>query len=146
MATPRTKFPGFFLYFLCLLYFPCLHCIPSAHAQQPPVDAAEISRELLYHPAQRIEATPGGWIFRAAQFTYRFDPASSRWEVAREKNFSAAEAGRTTTRYTSARLGTEYRFKGVGPDDEGILEIRRGEQPEPLARLRLWERKQLAAT
>ncbi len=144
MAAPRTKFPWFFLYFL--LCFPSLHGIPSARAQQPPVDAAEISRELLYHPARRIEATPGGWIFRAAQFTYRFDPASSRWEVAREKNFSAAEAGRATIRYTSARLGTEYRFKGVGADEEGTLEIRRGEQPEPVARLGLWERKQLAAT
>ncbi len=146
MATPRTKFPGFFLCFLCFLYFPCLHGIPSARAQQPPVDAAEISRELLYHPARRIETTPGGWIFRAAQFTYRFDPASSRWEVAREKNLAAAEPGRATTRYANARLGTEYRFKGVGADEEGILEIRRSEQPEPVARLRLWERKQLVAT
>ena len=140
MFCPNVSFRSSFLCFLCFLSFPAL-----APAQQPPVDAADISRELLYHPARRIEATGQRVLFRAAQFTYRFDPASTHWEGARENNFSPAEAGRSLKSYTSARLSAEYRFKAAASDDEGILEIRRGAEPEPVVRLRLWERKQLAA-
>ena len=144
MSRPTFAFWGFFLRLLCLL---CFLCFPSlARAQQPPADATEISREVLYHPARRIESTARGWIFRAAQFTYRFDPASGQWEVAREKNSFPAESGRAARVYASARLGAEYRLKGTSTDEEGFVEIGRGEEPDPVARLRLWERKPLATT
>jgi len=134
----RILFP-YFLYLLCFL---CLS--PSTPAQQPPVDPAEISRDLLYHPARRIETSGLRMIFRATQFTYRFDPASGQWEVTREKNFDLAEANRTVQVYKSARRGTEYRFVSKSTDDEGILEIHPREDVEPLVRLVLWNRKQLA--
>ena len=140
MACPARWVSGRFLCLLCFFSF-----LRVAPAQQPLVDAADISRELLYHPVRRIEITGQRVLFRAAQLTYRFEPASSHWEVARENNFSPAEAGRSVKSYNGARLSAEYSFKAAASDDEGILEVRRGAEPEPVARLRLWERKQLAA-
>ncbi len=139
MAKPSLSLRGFFLYLLYLLCLP-----PAMRAQQPLVDAADISRELLYHAARRIETSGQQVIFRAGQFTYRFKPSSSLWEVGREKNDFPAEAGRAAKSYTSARSGVEYLLKGTSSDDEGILEIRRADQSEPVAHLRLWERQQLA--
>ena len=131
---------------LCISVFPCL----PGSAQQQPVDAAEISRELLYHPARRIEIGPQRVVFRAAKFTYRLDPSSGRWEVVREKNFAPAEPLAALKSYKSERLGAEFRFVGVANDNEGMLEIRRGTDPNlsvrPFAPLVLWNRKRLAAT
>ncbi|HEX2714112.1 MAG TPA: hypothetical protein VHM88_18110, partial [Candidatus Acidoferrales bacterium] len=108
------------------------------------MDAADISRELLYHAARHIETSRGQVVFRAPQFTYRFEPSCSQWAVGREKNSFPAEARRAPKSYTTVRRGVEYRLKGTSSDDEGFLEVRRAEQPEPVARLRLWERQQLA--
>ena len=141
MVKPSLSFRGFFLYLFCLLCLP-----PAMHAQQPLVDAADISRELLYHAARRVETTGQQVIFRAAQFAYRFEPSTSQWDVGREKNNFPAEAGRAAKSYTSAHLGVEYRLKGTSSDDEGILEVRRADQSEPVVHLRLWERQQLATT
>jgi len=124
----------------CLLSFLSL---TSLHAQQPPVDAADISRDLLYHPARAIESRGGAVLFRAAEYTYTLDPATATWKVTREKN--ALPATRSLSSYRSERLGVEYKFKGESTDDEGILEIRAGAEPEPLLRLVLWTRAQLAA-
>lgn len=128
--------------FLCLLCFLCL-LTSAADAQQAPVDPAEISRELLYHPARQIETTARGLIFRAAQFTCRFDPTTGQWEVRREVN-AEARIGPPMETYKSERLGVEYHFASPSSDDEGILEIRRGAEPQPLARLHLWNRGQVA--
>lgn len=129
----------------------CLLCFPFFLAsQQPPVDAGEISRGLLYHPARRIDATEQGLLFRAAQFTYWCDPASGQWEVRREKNLSVAEVAPAIKNYRSARLAAEYRLVGTSTDDEATLQIRRGPEEslkvEPFAPLVLWKRQQLAAT
>ncbi len=126
-----------------LLQFLCLVVLPASSAQQPPVDAADISHDLLYHPARTIEFRRGGVHFRAAEYTYAFDPATGTWKVTREKNAIPKE--RSLSSYRSERLGAEYRFKGESTEDEGILEIRVGENPEPLFRLVLWKRPQLAA-
>ncbi len=138
------RFCGF-LYLLCFLGLLGW----AGQAQQPPVDAAEISRELLYHPARRIETSEQGLIFRAAQFTYRFDFASGQWQVRREKNLASAEIGQAIKTYKSAALGTEFGLIGTSTDDQGTLEIRRGLgqslKLEPFAPLVLWTRKQLAA-
>ena len=128
------------LYLLCFLYFLCL---PASLAQQPPADAADISRDLLYHPARALETRAGAVVFRAAEFTYTLDPTTGQWKVTQEKN--ALPAARSLSFYRSERLGTEYRFKGESSDDEGILEIRSSADPEPLLRLVLWNRRQLAA-
>src|SRR5574341_177460 len=124
---------------LCLLSFLSL---PSLRAQQPPVDAADISRELLYHPARAIESRGGAILFRAAEYTYTLEPATAAWRVIREKN--AFPAARSLNSYRSERLGVEYRFKGESTDEEGTLEIRAGPDPEPIVRLILWNRTQLA--
>ena len=58
---------------LCFLY------LPGSLAQQPPVDAADISRDLLYHPARAIESRAGAVVFRAAEFTYTLDSAAGSW-------------------------------------------------------------------
>ena len=112
------------------------------------MDAGEISRELLYHPARRIETREQGLVFRTERFTYRFDPSSGRWEVHREKNFAAAEAIPAIKSYKSARLNAEYRFVARSTDDEATLEIRRGPEEslkvEPFGPLVLWKRQQLA--
>lgn len=86
--------------------------------------------------------------FRAAQFTYRFDPSSGQWDVRRESNFSS-DSSQARKSYKSARLAAEYRFLGTSTDDEATLEIRRGSEDSANAahpaRLVLWNRKQLAA-
>lgn len=141
---PRRCFILYFLYLLSFLYF------PPARAQQPPADAAEISRELLYHPARLIEFSAAGpnlqtALFRAKQFLYRFDAAAGKWEVQREKNDAAAEADAPRKRYQT-RQGMEYRFAAASTEEEGILEIRRSDQTERVARIALWNRAQLATT
>ena len=144
MPVSRPILRGFILCLLCLLCFPCFLA-----SQQPPVDAGEISRGLLYHPARRIDATEQGLLFRAAQFTYRFAPASGQWEVRREKNPSVAEVAPAVKTHKSARLAAEYRFIGTSTDEEASLQIRRGPEEslkvEPFAPLVLWKRRQLAA-
>src|SRR5712692_7281429 len=113
MVTANLSTGRLFPCFLCLL------CLPGlAAAQQPPVDAAEISRDLLYHPARLIESSWAGpelrlAVFRAAEFT--------------------------------DRLGADYFLAAASTGDEGILDIRGSAGGEPLARVRLWERKRLAA-
>lgn len=133
--------------FLALLACLCLLGASSpAGAQQPVSDAAEVSRDLLYHPARRIELAPDAVVFRAAQFTYRWDRAGARWEVRREKNFAPADLRRALRSYRHAATGAEFRFAAAESDDEGILEIRpmADLEGEPVARLRLWDRAQLA--
>lgn len=123
-----------------------LLCLPLfLDAQDRPADASEISRDLLYHPAQRIEAVEGKLLFRAVQFTYQFDLTTEQWAVRREKNSVAGE--RAVTSYRRASGDAQFRFAGSSTDDEGILEIRRGTlaDSEPVARLELWTRGQLAA-
>jgi hypothetical protein len=133
----------FFLYFLYLLN---LFYLPD-NSQQPPSDAAEISRDLLYHPAYRIETESSAVVFRAAEFTYRFDRATSQWEVRRERNFRRNEAPRSLSTYRHEASGTTYRFTAPDDDDAGILEIRplADAEGEPVAQVRLWTRAQLAA-
>ncbi len=130
-----------------LLCFLCFLCIPGELCpQQPPVDAAEVSRDMLYQPAYRIEMGAGGVVFRSEHFTYRFDAASSQWDVHGEKNFTASELPRAVRSYRHESSGTTYRFVAAESADEGILEIRpfADAEGEPLARVRLWTRQQLA--
>jgi len=118
--------------------------VPSvlfAQADTPP-DAAGISLSLLYHPAERIEVSSSRITFRAQQFTYTFNPATSQWAIAREKHDVEP---RGVTRYLHAASGTEFRFRGSSTDDAGILEIYRGAEEDPLAKLELWNRGRLAA-
>ncbi len=135
------------LFSLCWLN---LGLATAAAPQDRPVDAAEIARNLLYQPARRIDVSSGTLLFRAAEFTYRLD-ASGGWQVVREKNDVSAglRSGPHWKEFTSARLGAAFRFTGMSTDNEAFLEIRRvgpdGPPSEPAARIRLWDRKQLAA-
>lgn len=140
MSPARTS-PRFLFCLLSLLCIPASIC-----AQQAPVDAAEISRDLLYQPAYRIETDAGGVVFRSERFTYRFDTANGRWDVQREKNFVASELPRALRSYRHESSGTTYRFVAAESTDEGILEIRpfTDAEGDPLARVRLWTRQQLA--
>lgn len=139
--------------FLCLLYLLCLLCLlclssfaSSEQATQRPqpkaMDAAEIARDLIYHPALSVESVEGTVVFRARQFTYRLDLTSEQWQVAREDNSSALLPQRLT-RYTNARLNTEFRFTGDITDEEGVLTIQASGESEPI-RLILWNRQRLA--
>ena len=131
-------------FILCLL---CFLCISGAlRPQQPPADAAEIARDLLYQPALRIEAGAGGIVFRGERFTYRFEAASSQWTVLREKNSAVSELPRAVRTHRHEPSDTTYRFVAAESDNEGILEVRpfTDAEGEPLARVRLWTRQQLA--
>jgi hypothetical protein len=131
-------------YFLCLLN---LLCFPAlAFSQQPPADAAEISRDLLYQPAIRIDADEHAVLFRAERFTYRFDRASGQWEVRREANIRPGDVPRGVRRHRHESSGNTYEFAAADDDKEGILEIRpfADAAGEPMARVRLWTRRQLA--
>lgn len=131
-------------FLFCLLSWLCIPA--NICAQQPPSDAPEISRDLLYQPAYRIETDTGGTVFRSERFTYRFYAANSRWEVQREKNFAANDLPRAVRSYRHESSGTTYRFVAAESVDEGILEIRpfTDAEGEPLARVLLWTRPQLA--
>ena len=102
---------GSLLCLLCIVLFPCF----PGSAQQQPVDAAEISRELLYHPARQIEIGPQRVVFRAAKFTYRLEPSSGRWEVVREKNFAPAEPLAALKDRKSTRLNSSHIQKSRMP-------------------------------
>lgn len=134
---PRARFLRCLLPFLYFLFFPA-----SEAAQAQATDAAEISRDVLYHPAMRIERADGAMIFRAAQFTYRLDLVSGQWQITRGKNDVEPHL---LTSYLHTTTGTEFHFRGTATRDEGILEIRKGAEEEPLERLVLWDRDQLAA-
>lgn len=119
-----------------------LLCVVAAAAQR---DSAEISRDLLYHPARRIEATAGGVVLRAAQFTYNFDAAAGGWRVTREKNFEEEDADRDLTSFRTS-AGVELRLENDADDEQGVLEIIRmgAEGPEQFASLPLWTRERVA--
>jgi hypothetical protein len=137
----------FLLCLLDLLYLLGFLSSPSpSFSQQPPSDAAEISRDLLYHPAKRIEFDAGSVVFRAAEFTYRFDPASSQWSIARERNVEPGSPDRRMKSYKDVRRNADYRFVGSSDDTQGVLEIQRvgPDGAVPVKRLILWTRAQLA--
>ena len=142
MTMPSSLARALLPFALCLLAFFSLPALLAA--QERPFDAAEISRGLLYHPVLRIEPSGEALLFRAARFTYRFNPAADTWEVTAEKN--ATEMPRSVLIHQHAATGTPYRFTGRSTDDEGILEIRRGKEmdAEIIVRLTLWERQRLA--
>jgi hypothetical protein len=135
---------------LLLFFWLGLSSAAAAVPQDRPADAAEITRNLLYQPARRIDSANGALLFRAAEFTYRLD-ASGGWSVVREKNDVTAglRSGPRWKEYSSTRLGATFRFTGVSTDNEAFLEIRLvgpdGPPADPVARIRLWDRKQLAA-
>ncbi len=144
---PLRPFSRAFLFSLCWLG---LGFATAAAPQDRPADAAEIARSLLYQPARRIDAANGALLFRAAEFTYRLD-LSGEWQVVREKNELGASlrSGPHWKEFTSARLGASFRFTGPSTENEASLEIRRvapdGPPADPVARIRLWDRKRLAA-
>jgi len=130
---------------LCLI---CFLSPASAFSQQePPADAAELSRNLLYHPAQRIEFAAGAAVLRAAEFTYRFDPATSQWTVTREHNFDRTSTSRALKSWKDARRNVEYHFTGTSDEKQGELEIERvgPDGSVPVAHLVLWTLDQVAA-
>ena len=104
-SLPSLRFLGLIGFFLA--------AAPAFAQQQPPSDAAEMSRNLLYHPAQHIEFAAGAAVLRAAEFTYRFDTASSRWTVTREHNFDRSQTPRALKSWKDARRNVEYRFSGT---------------------------------
>jgi hypothetical protein len=118
----------------------------AAETQQPPADAAEISRDLLYHPAERIEFSASGVVLRAAEFTYRLDTATGQWTVTRERNFERGAGSRAVRRYKYARLGAEFEFSGTSDEKEGALEIQRAgpDGPVRVARQVVWTLEQVA--
>lgn len=137
MASPSLDRRLFWLLgLLCLVVPP--------FAQQPPADPAEISAALLYHPARQIEITSEGVTFRAAKFAYTANLAWDKWTTKKESNPLPPGPLPTLQAYTSTRLGTEFHFAGKSTDDEGLLEIRKGGEDGPVARIALWNRKQLA--
>jgi hypothetical protein len=130
--------------FLNLLYF--LYLLNLPFLQQPPADAAEISRELLYHPAVRIDADEQALLFRAERFSYLYDRGSGRWNVRAKANFRAGDVPRAVRRYRHEASGQTYEFAAADHENEGVLEIRpfTDAAGEPVARVRLWTRAQLA--
>jgi hypothetical protein len=132
-----------FSFLACLLACSCL----AQRAQQPQfADAAEISRDMLYQPANSIEPSAGAVLFRAPRFTYRFDSAAQTWQVTSENNFPGESPPTITVKSFTAANGTLYRFTASGDEKAAFLDIREGPAPptnapresEPLARVALW--------
>ena len=115
-------------------------------AAVPQRDSAEISRDLLYHPARRVDIAAGGGVaLRAEQFTYHYEAAAGAWRVTREKNFEEGDAERDVTSFRTT-AGVELRFESDADDEQGVLEIIRigAEGPEQFASLPVWTRERVA--
>jgi len=129
-----------------LLYF--LISLSPALAQNPPADAAEISRNLLYLAPSAVQVPPSGSpsiVFSARGFNYEFTP-SSGWKVTPHAWAPQPERGRASLKKRKFTLGGEdYTLAGSSDDDRAMLALYRAGATEPLVSALLWNREQLVA-
>lgn len=129
--------------------FCLLASVPPSFAQNPPADAAEISRGLLYLAPAAVQVPPSGSpaiVFSVPGFNYEFTP-SAGWKVT--PNEWAPEpdsSGRESLQKHKFTLGGgEYTLAGSSDDDRAVLALYRVGAAEPLATAMLWTREQLVA-
>ncbi|MBZ5703344.1 MAG: hypothetical protein LAN84_16035 [Acidobacteriia bacterium] len=129
-----------------LLYF--LTSLPLSFAQNPPADAAEISRGLLYLAPAAVQLPPSGAppiIFSVQGFNYEFTPPSG-WKVTPNEWVPEPEGSRESLKKRTFTLGgEEYTLTGSSDDDRAMLALYRAGAAEPLATALLWNREQLVA-
>jgi hypothetical protein len=128
----------------------------SLFAQEPPADAAEISRDLLFLAPTAIERkqTPGSLAvaLQARRFAY-LRPivgeatlptlAGGEWQIEPTAN-GPAPAGLERRKKLSFSLGEEeYVLTAASDDDRATVALRRGGASEPLAEAVVWTRADL---
>ncbi len=129
-----------------LLYF--LTSLPPAFSQNPPTDAAEISRTLLYLAPAAVQTPPSGSlsiVFSIQGFNYEFTPPST-WKVSPNEWAPESDTGRESQKkrkFTFA--GVDYTLAGSSDDDRAVLTLFRSGASEPVASAVLWNRDQLVA-
>jgi hypothetical protein len=107
-------------------------------------EPAELSRDLLYHPARRIARADGAWVFTASRFEYRFDPATGEWRVLPRPHDASLQRSDSLESFFSERLGSSFEFAAEVKEGKAALRLRRtGDSPEVI-QLTLWTREQLA--
>lgn len=131
---------------------PCfLASVLPAFSQDPPADATEMTRRLIYHPAESIESrsqgSPGSLspVFRSAHFTYRADDLGRIVLVQPDASASAPGKGTPRVAYRRDARISRYRFVPSSDDDRATLKIFKGDAAEPELTAVLWTRERLAS-
>lgn len=135
-------FAGFVTLGLCGIF---------SYAQDAPLDASEISRDLLYLAPSHVEFRTAGdttWnAFAGARFEYAAPHEAGVWSIVRVAT-PAAES-REKQRVFAVEIDgrkdlSRYEVVGASDDDRATLALRQQGEREPLATATLWDRGQLA--
>jgi hypothetical protein len=119
-------------------------------AQDAPLDASEISRDLLYAAPSRIERRWAGdtyWYALAGQrFEYAWlsfgPPKNFQWQVQPLADASAAKATRQKGVFP-INDSSLFELVGHSDDDRATLALRKKGTPDALSTVTLWDRDQL---
>lgn len=147
---------------LALLSLPCFLASLPVPPQNPPSDAAEISRDLLFLAPTRIEPLPmletsSRYRFFAGRFIYteagpgEAPPRSAAglsfpgWIVTLAKDPLPVFGSGGARKLSFVMGGEDYTITGRSDDDRSTLDLSRTGAPEPIITAVLWTRAQLAA-
>src|SRR5262249_23628512 len=120
----------------------------SASAQDAPLDASEISRDLLYvapsHAELRVPGDASSTVFVGANFEY--SQRSGAWSI--RPSAAKKEASREKRRvfpvdFPHSDPAAEYELVAASDDDRATLGLRKKGATEAVVTLTLWSRDQL---
>jgi hypothetical protein len=122
-----------------------------SYAQDAPLDASEISRDLLYLAPSRVEyhaaGATGSYAFAGNRFAYIAPRDGREWSIVpitapaaksheKQRVFAVeADGGKTLS---------PYELVGASDDDRATLALRKKGESDPLVMATLWDRDQLA--
>jgi hypothetical protein len=120
----------------------------SSSAQDAPLDASEISRDLLYLAPSRAETRTAGDVFTTAYVGTRFEyvqPDGIKWSIgpAAAKKAESKEKQRVFPLDAFGAGPSDYELVGASDDDRATLALRKKGTSEALATVPLWDRDQL---
>jgi hypothetical protein len=125
-------------------------CFPST-PQDAPLDASEISRDLLYLAASRVEYRSGGdrgsYALAGSRFAYVAPREGGEWSIV-PVNAPAAKSSEKQRVFPveiDGRMNlSPYELVGASDDDRATLALRKKGESEPLVAATVWDREQLA--
>jgi hypothetical protein len=127
-----------------------LGIFPSA-AQDAPLDASEISRDLLYLAPSRVEyraaGDTGSYVFTGSRFAYIAAHGAGEWSIV--PIIAPAAKSREKQRVFTVEVDggenlSPFELVGASDDDRATLALRKKGESEPLVSATLWDRDQLA--
>ncbi len=133
---------------LVFLVFALLVLSSPSPSQNPPADAAEISRDLLYLAPTRVAPGPSTGmpetVFSSKSYSYRYVEREG-WSVTPVAGSPAEAESERRGKRTFTLAGESYTLTPFSDDDRATLALSRQGDPEPLVTAVLWNREQLLA-